>query len=685
MIKTEFKKCLIKHYGALIAVIVIIGELVLVNTLYQPQKFSSDISERNYYEYMSSYSGQLTHEKEVDILAEQERIVDAKNIRDKIEIDLLRGKYSSENEYISEYKNAVSIIEKKDAFDVLFDKYSYSLDNPRSRFLTIGNYNGLAQDAPDVFLFFAVIFLTAALFLGEEQSNVITFIRISPEGGRKTLWGKLTAIFAFVFVCHLFRTFTELFAMISSGSFAELSYPVQSIEFFADCPYDISILQTFVAVSALRLLGYFFVEALVIFLAVTVRKSLPTVFVPCAACVLQQFAFDPATPAYCISTGFLRGVGYFRGTVAQTDLMGNDVTIFSEIPLSYLVFLIAVTAIFITVSIAAAYSYYSCKPIKLRAKTSALLAMFILSNMLSGCSADTNTHTRSVVFNLSENSFFAQNDADYFVSIEAGIMRVSKSDGTKIYLPRNEFDMNKRKKLIALCGNVIYCNDFLDGIDITAFSLNDLGGFDVGGLSGKKSKGGFLGLKTQLNKDLLSLDLVTGIFTNGDAVFAVCDTSVYQIDNDKPRRIINSDVYDGMLCFDGKNIYYINGLLRLNCYDVSSGETMELGGELAQSVYYDGTRVLFSDKNGIFSLDTIDFSILKLSDKTAEKISSDGKNIVYSSDGALYLLSNDEVKLSENAPVLYAVISDLNKVLIFGEEGDDFLELIEIPLNYITH
>lgn len=681
MIKTEFKKMLIKHYGALIAMIVIIGELFWVNLLYQQQNFPSDISEQYYYEYLASYSGRLTHEKETEILAEQEHIVDAKNIRDKIELDLLRGKYSSEDEYISEYQKSVSIIEKKDAFDVLFDKYSYSLNDPEKRFLTIGNYDGLALDAPDVFLLFAIIFLTAALFLGEEQSNVITFIRISPMGGQKTLLGKLIATFVFTLVCHLFRVFSELFAMVSSGNFAELSYPVQSIGFFADCPYDISILQMFAAISVLRLLGYFFVEALVMLLSVTVRKSLPTVFVPCAVCVLQQFAFDPATPAYCIPTGFLRGAGYFRGTVTQTDSMGNDVTIFSEIPFSYLIFLVAVATIFTVVSIIAAHSYYSCKPIKARPKTSALLAVLILCGVLSGCAADTDTNTRSVVFNLSESSFFAQNDKDFFVSTETGIVQVSKSDGTKIYLPRSEFDMNKRKKLIALCGDVIYCNNFLDGLDVTALSLNNFSEFNVGDLSGRKLKGGFLGTKTELNKDLLSLNLITGIFSNGDTVFAVCDTSVYQINNGKLRRIINGDVYDQMLCFDGKHIYYINGLLHLNCYDISSGKTDELGGELVQSIYYDGSRVLFSDKNGIFSLNTVDFSILKLSDKTAEKISSDGNNVIYSSNGALYLLSNDEVKLSENAPVSYAVISDLNKVLIYGEKNDDFFELIEVPLN----
>ena len=282
---------------------------------------------------MASYSGRFTYEKEAEILAEQERFVDAKNVRDKIQANLLFGKYSGEGEFISEYENAVSIIERKDAFDILFDKYSYSLDDPERRFITVGNYNGLAHDAPDVFVLFAVIFLTAILFLSEEHSNVITFIRISPDGRLKTLCGKITAVFTFTLVCHISKIFAEFLAMISSGNFAELSYPVQSIEFFSNCPYDITILQAFAAISALRLLGYLFVEALVILLAVTVHRSLPAVFVPCAVCVLQQFAFDPAAPAYYIPTGSLRAVGYFRGTVTQTDHMGNDVTMFSEIPL----------------------------------------------------------------------------------------------------------------------------------------------------------------------------------------------------------------------------------------------------------------------------------------------------------------------------------------------------------------
>ncbi len=679
MLKTEFKKMLIKHFGALIALIVIICEIILLAFSYRPEQFTSEVSEHCYNEYMERFSGQLTPEKEEEILAEQLRIVDAKNVRDRIEMDLIRGKYSSKDEYISDYENACAIVERKEAFDVLFGKYSYSLDDPEKRYMTIGDYSGLTQDLPDIFLLFAVIFLTAILFLSEEQSNVITFIRISPDGQQKTLFGKLAAIFTFTFVCHLFRTFSELFAMLLSGNSGELSYPIQSIEFFANCPYDISIMNMFVMTSALRLLGYFFIEALVILLASIVRKSLPTIFVPCAVCVLQQFAFDPATPAYYIPTGFLRAVGYFRGSVYTTNYMGEKIAVFSEIPFSYLVFLVVFTIIFIALSLIAAYSYYACKPIKLPTKAASLLALLIFVGALSGCSAEPKTQTKSVVFNLSENDFFAQNDTDYFVSSNAGIMRISKSDGTQTYLPQDEFDSERRTKLIALYGNTLYYNDFFVGGDITALSLDNFNEYKIEGLSFQSAKDGFLGIKRKLSRKSFGTVFVTGLFTNGSDYFVVSDTSVYQIENGNPRLLINGGVYNNKLSFDGKRIYYIDGLLQLNCYDISSGKTDILDDELVQAVYYDGTRLLFSNKKGIFSLDTDDFSTEKLSSKTADSISSDGENIVYSSGGALYLLSENEIKLTDNAPVSYAVVSGLNKVLTAGGDFEIVFDLIEIP------
>lgn len=681
MLKEELKKLYIKHFGFAIMLIVIVGGIILINFSYTKQEFASENSKQNYCSYMERFSGKLTAEKEAEIIAEQELITDANNIRRNIEINLTNGEYSEESEYISEYENALSIAKRKESFDVLFEKYSYSLDDPEKRYITAGNYSGLARDYPDVFLLSAVIFLTTVLFLNEENSNVITTIRISVNGRQKTLRGKIISILLLTATYHLFSVILELSEMISVGNITELSYPVQSVVFFQNCPYNISILQLFLVVSALKLLGYFFVEALIILLSVTVRKSLPAVFVPSALCLLQQFAFNPATPAYYIPTGFLRAVGYFRGNVYENNSLGEEMTVFSEIPFSYLVFLIVFTILFILVSIVAANYYYSCKSIKLRNKGAYAAALLMLCGTFSGCSANSGTQTESVVFNLRESSFFAQNDTYYFTSDENGIARISKADGSKIYIPQDEFYAESIGKVFMLCGDTLYYNDFLGGVDISFLSLDTLKTEKFFGKSNYNSKEGFLGIKRQINSELFGLNLVTSFFTNGKEKFIVCDTSVYQIQNDKPVCIIDRDIHNQMLCYDGKSIYYVNGLLRLCRYDISSGKTTRLNGEIVSAIYYDGTRLLYSDKNGIFSLDLKNYSEEKLSPKTADSISSDGKNIVYSKDGALFLLCDGEdEKLTENTPDSYAVISGKNKVLIAGKISDDSFNQVDLPI-----
>ncbi len=261
-------------------------------------------------------------------------------------------------------------------------------------------------------------------------------------------------------------------------------------------------------------------------------------------------------------------------------------------------------------------------------------------------------------------------------------MRISKSDGTETYLPQDELDSERRKKLIALYNNKLYYNNYLEGGDITALSLDNFSEYKIEGLSLQSTEDGFLGIKRELSRNSFGNGLtVMGLFTNGSDYFVVDNTSVYQIKNGKPRLLINGGLYGDRLCYDGKRIYYIDGLLQLNCYDISSGKTNILDDELVQVVYYDGTRLLFSDRNGIFALDTDDFSTEKLSSKTADSISSDGENIVYSSGGALYLLSENEIKLTDNAPVSYAVVSGLNKVLTAGGDNEIAFDLIEIPSN----
>lgn len=415
---------------------IIAAEIVILNFSYQKRNFTTSTTEQIFSGYMEEFSGKLTEDKKAAILAEQERIVDALNVQSNIEKKLLNGEYDSESEFLSEYERVREITDRKEALDLVMEKYYYAEKFPDCRYLTVGDYSALGQDFPDIPLLAAVIFLTALLFLNEETSNVITYIRIGENGRRKTLFGKIAALLVFVLSCQAARMAAELITLTSQGSFAELSYPIQSIEFFQNCSYNISILQGFLIISLLRTVGYFFIAALVILLSVTLRKVLFTVFIPSAFCVLQQFAFTPATPAYYLPTGFLRAVGYLRGDVISENDSGEKIKLFAEIPLAHSMILIVLTLIFISVSVKIASSYYSCKSAK-KIHLKATFSLILSCVILSGCSAE---KSERIIYNLAESAYFAQDENSYYISDTENIMCYSKENGEEFELIHSAFD-----------------------------------------------------------------------------------------------------------------------------------------------------------------------------------------------------------------------------------------------------
>lgn len=668
MIHEELKKLYIKQFGLILTLMLIVGEIFFVNYLYPKRQFTSEITERHFYEYMDNFSGKLTSEREGMILIEQERIVDARNRASAIERRLYNGEYTNEEAFVAEYEENRLITERKEAFDLIFEQYSYALEAPNERYLTIGDYSGMTADFPDVLLLVLVIFVTAILFLNEESSGVITFVRICTNGKQKTLYGKLTAISVFILSAQFFRMVLEFFVMISRGNIRELSYPIQTLEFFQNSPYDISILQGFLIISALRLLGYLFIAAFIILLSVTLRRALFTIFIPSVVCLLQQFAFNPVTPAYYIPTGFLRGVGYLRGNLTTTNYLGDEIKIFTEISFALLISLEVATSAFIVASVIIAYNYYAGKSFKLPQKALAVIAVITLCVMNSGC---TQTHDESIKYNLWENKFFAQNDNNFYVSCNDRITQVSKIDSSELPLLYNLFSGER-----ADYDTQIICDDnniyFLGSSDIYKISLSDYGQEKVYSLNINGSPG-FMDISIVEKPDLnINMGIRQGFFTDGKTYYYVYSSRILK----NGKAIIDEKFYNSMVCCDGKKIYYINSLLQLKCYDIESGEITRLPGEFVRSIYFDGTRLLFSDKNGIFSLGS-DGSTVKISTLTASRIASDGEKVVFLNDKKLYLLKDTPVEIYDGNFMTFAVISETNKLVIVQNNGEyELLDLL---------
>ncbi len=680
MLCHELKKLFIKQYGILLFVIFLIGEILFLNAQYPDSRPANAVTRQHLEEYMSEFSGKLTAESEKKILDEQEIILNAKNAENDIMRKLWYNDYKSESDFLADITPVSIITERSDAFDILMSKYNYASKNPKNRYIISNGYNGMTRDFPDVLITLLVILSTSFLFLNEESSNVITIIRISKNGMVKTLRSKITSVLILICAAHGISVITELLFMLIRGNVNELMFPLQSIEFYRNCPFEISILSAFFAISAIKLLGYFFLAASIVILSVTIKKPLLTVFIPTAVCILQQFLFSPATPAYYLPTGLLRAVGYFRGNSEETrnsgTMLAETVPDFSEIPLFAFVLIIVAALIFIGSAIFLAKRYYGGHKMQKDVKIPVIIMSILMLFSLSGCSS---SKVENVVYNAGENLFFAQNDDYYFVSNDTGITAVSKDTGASHELITDAFkiseDMDCR---VTACGDYLYYHDH-NSFDnsINRISLLDMTSSDF--LSPKANNGGFLGISISSGNDS-SVGLLDLFFTDGKDLYIVFSgvDGIYRLSGNQLECIVSERLYKNTkVSFDGQKIYYINRRLELKSYDVKSSVTEIISGDFTKSVYYDGTRLLYSNSKGIFSLNIRDNSTYKLSDEIADELSSDGEQIVFSQNGALYLLDDQKQLILDYEPTCFAIISGTNTLFARKSYNNDDYVLIE--------
>ncbi len=684
MLCHEFKKLYIKQSGLLFLIVFLIAELFFMNAKYPENEFSNENTAHHFEEYMQDLSGRLTPEKENLILSEQEKILDAQNDESLIMRKLWDNEYENESDFLSDMAPVSEIVQRSEAFKLLFAKYNYAKENPEDRYILSCDYKGMTGDYPDIMLTLLVIVGTALLFINEESSRVITIIRISENGMSKTLYAKYLSLLVLICSAHLFSAVMELAFILLRGDPGELSYPLQSVEFFQNCPYKISIIGAFLCINTIKFLGYLFLSSLIILLSVTLKNPLLTVFIPGTICVLQQFLFSPATPAYYLPTGLLRAVGYFRGnseeTINQNTTLVETVRDFTEIPLQHLVLLLLAAMIFCIAVLFIARRYYEVARTHSKTRKSAVVLSLLIIGSFSGCGTE---KTKDVIFNANEAMFFAQNEEYYYISDKNGVTAVSKSDGTSTQMITDAFSFSGKKDCrLALCADYLYYHDHnqFDN-SISRISLSQMTSEII--CSASEKDAGFLGLSSNNGTGFFSDKIISSFFSDGKNIYFIFygGDGVYKLNGNTLECVISDTLYStDKVCFDGQRIYFINRQLKLKSFDIVSETVSEISGEFTKALYYDGTRLLYSNMNGIFALDPNDNTVEILSEERADEITSDGNIVVFSQEKALYMLDEEKKIVLDYEPTCFAIIPQIRKLFVRDTYNDADYKLIALPL-----
>lgn len=677
MIGYEMKKLFIKQKGLFLLIAVFIIQAITAVSSYHKNTFSDSQAEAQYYTYMEHFAGKFSREKKAEIEAEQLVIIDARNENGVIDAKLRNGKYAGREEYLADYEKIRPAMAKQEPFSLLFTRYSHALENPDNRYIISGNYDGMTVDFSDFPFLLLIVFSASILFLGEESSNMITFLRISENGRGKTLFAKLFSICVLIVSGFLFRLAAEFVMLNVTGSFNELFYPFQSIEYFDGCPFEMTILEGFFAINLLKLLGYFFISALAVILAITLKKALLTVFIPFALCVLQQFAFIPAVLAYYIPTGLVRAVDYFRGEY-QTNTYPYEIV--KPVPAEVLYAVVIFTAAFIAAVVFSAYKYYCPKASRKKGKKllSLTLSLSVIVLSISGCSA--KAAPKGSCINYSEHGYFTQNEKYAFILQEDGIYAINKSNGEKFNLPSDPFaEKMSLSGLYADKDRLYYIEekehwDQLKRIDCESFKCDTIH-------STTDDKGSILGLGLGFgfvdNKGIMA----SVAFTNGIDWFFCAGHSVYKLNGGSFDIVLNEEVCYSKFAFDGRRIFYIGSGYELLCYDTLTKEKHSVCGDFVKTLYTDGEKLLYSSEKGIFIMDIETGEAEKLSDKTAVSLSYSKGITVFSDENSVYYLGDQPIEIYSGLQHGFGIIAETKQAwvrksdMITMENEDLFIDI----------
>ena len=291
MFRLEMKKLLIKQYALPALIILVILEMIFLSFQYSKYEFANEITQEYYHNYMTYLQGKLDSQKEQYILAERESISSAEADYITIQNKMMNGGFSDENEYLAELVRLRSVMEKSDAFDLVYECYTHAAQNTENRYIIPFGAEGMCRDYPDILMLIFVVAVSSVYFLTEESSGMITLIRSCSGKGKNVFSAKICAVFSLIVTAQLLISLCEFCFLWNNIDKNVLLYPVQSLRYFGNCKLKLSIVSAFVIIQLLKLIGYIFILMLTVLVSAVSKKPVFTAALPLSCSLLQQFVF----------------------------------------------------------------------------------------------------------------------------------------------------------------------------------------------------------------------------------------------------------------------------------------------------------------------------------------------------------------------------------------------------------
>ena len=461
MLMQESYKSFIKQKIWIFIMILLVIRMVSVCITGYDSHYMIDENEKYYNEYLKKYEGKITDEKQKQIEKEYKKI------------------NSSSNELLaSEQKNK--------AFQVIYDQFIYEKEKGSGYILeTRGWQSILEHDSLDFSLIICIIIVMTALWGNEYETQMDRMLRSCKKGKYQTPFAKVVLGDILSVVLSAIFQFIQIIYMAGSVGLPHGNYPVQSLKFFQNSSYHITLKSAVVMVFIIRLIGAALLAFMTMLINIWIKRKTVSMIISMSAIILTSIIFRSGSAIYRLPLplGPLKAAGYLWPSQFDSQYVGSKlvkVCTFKEIPHGSF---IAVNAMFLGEMIILGvlcvifFSKWRIKKIHTYKKMIRIMTLCFIASILfaTGCSKSTN-HNEVSISKEDTQEKTVWNGKKIEIDDENNNVIYTDESGKKENLIRDVFPSKLTIQKIFIYGNECYYlseNDESNGICVRKINLKN--------------------------------------------------------------------------------------------------------------------------------------------------------------------------------------------------------------------
>lgn len=400
-IKWEWKKLLLKNNGLL--VIVLYFTICIISIILMTIDTASPVMQRSLERYYQEYGGELDDDTVMAIEAKYQAITEAVAARKTALSD-----YEAQNITYAELNSILRqlqpLIKEKRPFEEFYSYYKYASIDTAHRHLIDGDSwsKVLSLDTPNFVLIMFMILMAALLLKDDVKKEIILLNKPTYRGHSTHLFVKWLVTIGIVAILVFCTLIVEIVYLIINTSLQNGRAPLQSISYFADSPYNLTIWQAYLVGWIIRIGGLLYVGMITVCSIELLENTALGVFCALAATVIPYFAggSDYSYLQYPTPAAFIQAFFYLLGR----DLSGTYVDLNTVLELACISALIVMSL--------CALSTIHYQRVKVARKLNVIHILLVAVLMLQGCANTENYMTISYTLDFSQDVIEA---IDYYV------------------------------------------------------------------------------------------------------------------------------------------------------------------------------------------------------------------------------------------------------------------------------